>query len=656
MAYDLDRLSSYVRFYLTVKTQLGAAWENIERAHGAVKEALDPFAAPLSPVEAPALADALGAAPSFRDRFGELWSPVDPDKLADLTDVYEIAGRFSFQGEDNKNLQKVQALVSSARNEIVAQRGRIADLQRLPDLGRASAGRLAAQEAARAARERAEKEAAFGPLAEAVSARARQTIDATRAVPIPDLLSADAAADEYKRYAVKVDQVYQTCLPFLRKAIANLYGFVGCEPTASWPDALPIERDLPAELYTVPPADSPDLTQARSSLRALGEEEIQLGRAKDEVANAAARLEGEMAAAAVKDREIELEIASATAIVDYVTAAEQAEAARRALPALDQAKALRVESAGRVWQRQRTIEASIKLLEDDLGARAADTAAVEEQLAAERKDEPVLFGKDEWRRRVAAFEGDLEARVAAAAQQKGQLNQLKIELSSVSVEVQTEQAQGGLLDRQIEGTRARLGVLEKTIREMGAALGSSRPARPTSPAEAQEALAMLQQGRLDLASRVERVKAEMRRQKEEAVRVLNRLKQIGVERQQMTAMLQNAEVAATQGREAALKQLAAQRRAAVERHVSEVLGALEKSLTLVGQAFVDPAREAMLKSSEPRPEVSAGVLDHAGKVGPVVEKILREVEPALLAQDATLGQIQREFCDVAASACKTAWG
>ncbi len=71
-------------------------------------------------------------------------------------------------------------------------------------------------------------------------------------MPIPDLASADTAAEEYKRYAIKVDQVYQTCVPFLRKAISGLYAFVGCEPTATWPDALPLERALPAELCSVP--------------------------------------------------------------------------------------------------------------------------------------------------------------------------------------------------------------------------------------------------------------------------------------------------------------------------------------------------------------------------------------------------------------------
>ena len=121
--------------------------------------------------------------------------------------------------------------------------------------------------------------------------------------------------------------------------------------------------------------------------------------------------------------------------------------------------------------------------------------------------------------------------------------------------------------------------------------------------------------------RLDRLKAEVRRQKDEGLRILARLKQIGVERQHMEAMLQSTQVAATQGREAALKQLAAQRRAAVERHVSEVLGTLEKSLSLVGPVFIDPAREAMLKGCEPRAEVSAGVLENAEKVAPIVDKL-----------------------------------
>jgi hypothetical protein len=43
-------------------------------------------------------------------------------------------------------------------------------------------------------------------------------------------------------------------------------------------------------------------------------------------------------------------------------------------------------------------------------------------------------------------------------------------------------------------------------------------------------------------------------------------------------------------------------------------------------------------------------------VAPVVEKLSMEQGAQLLAEDAALGQIQREFCDVAREACRVAWG
>jgi hypothetical protein len=121
-------------------------------------------------------------------------------------------------------------------------------------------------------------------------------------------------------------------------------------------------------------------------------------------------------------------------------------------------------------------------------------------------------------------------------------------------------------------------------------------------------------------------------------------------------MVQSASTAATMGREAALRQLAQQRRSTVEQHVGEVLGALEKSLASVGTVFIDPAREAMMKSTEPSHVVSDSVRDHAERVGPIVEKLARELEPELAIQDAALGQIQKEFCDRAPDACRAAWG
>lgn len=655
MAYDLAPLLSYVRFYVTVATQLAAACEGLARAHNDAKAALEPFTQPLAPMSSPLLAAAAGKAASFEEALAALWKPEDVEGLSGLCDVYEVAGRFSFQGEENANLKRVQALVATARNEIAGQRARLADLLRLPEAARACSARLSAEEAARADAERAQKTAALGPLIEQVYVRARQTHDATKAVPFPDLTSAETAADEYRKYVAKVDQVYQTCLPFLRRSIVALYAFVGAEPPASWPDALPLVKEMPAELVTVPPVDSKELTQAKSSLLSLGEEEILLGRTREEIATTLARLEGEMAAALMRDNEIEAEVKIATAIVDMVTAQEQAEAAKRSLVELEAQKAQRVKAAGDVWQRHQTIEAAIRVLEEELAARSQEMAKVEEQRAALAGDEPVLFGKDEWRAKVAAIGAQADQLRGVQSQRLGTLNQLKIDMSSVSVEVQTEQAQGALVDRQLADTKGRLESLTAQIRSIGAELGASRPARAVPLADAEEALGMLQRGRIENMQRIDKIKAETRRQKEETVRVLSRLKQVGVERQQFQSMLQNAQVAVTQGREEALRQLAIQRRSAVERHVGEVLMTLEKSLLSVETVFVDPARELLMKATEPKREVPAAVLEHGEKAAPVVEKLSRELDPALLALDASLGQIQREFCDVAADACRAAW-
>lgn len=656
MAYDLGPLSSYVRFYVTVATQLAAACEGLTRAHAEASATLEPFKAPFAPLKSPVLEAIFGEPPAFEAALSDLWKPDDAEGLTGIADVYEVVGRFSFQGEDNTNLRRVQALVASARNEIAGQRGRLIDLARLPEAARSCAARLNAEETARAGAERAEKTAAFGPLVEQVHARARMTLDATRGVAFPDLSNAETAADEYRKYAAKVDQVYQTCLPYLRKAISNLYSFVAAEPQATWPDALPLVREMPVELVTVPPIDSKELTQARASLQALGEEEIQLARVRDEIASNLARLEGEMAAGLMRDNEIEKEIGTATAIIDFVTATEGAEAAKAAITSLEHQKAQRVQTAGEIWQRHQATEAAIRVLEEELRNRSQEMAQLEEQRAAAQGDEPVLFGKDEWRAKVAGLASQLEGLRSAYNQRLGTLNQLKIDMSSVSVEVQTEQAQGALIDRQLADTKNRLDVLTAQIRALGTDLGASRPARAVPIADAQQALGTLQQGRLENAQRIDKIKAETRRQKEENVRVLTRMKQAGIERQQFHGMLQNAQIAVTQGREEALRQLAIQRRSAVERHVLEVLSTLEKSLSSVDAVFIEPAREAMVRATEPKREAPTAVLEHAEKVTPVVEKLARELDPALLAHDASLGQIQREFCDVAADACKAAWG
>ena len=105
MAYDLERLASYVRFYLTVVNQLTAAWENLGRLHATAKEALSPFGPPLEPLQSPVLADALGRGPERPEALAELFRPDDEEDLSGLNDIYEVVGRFSGPGNSPAALE-----------------------------------------------------------------------------------------------------------------------------------------------------------------------------------------------------------------------------------------------------------------------------------------------------------------------------------------------------------------------------------------------------------------------------------------------------------------------------------------------------------------------------------------------------------------------
>lgn len=656
MPYDLVPLGSYVRFYLTIVTQLETVWQAIERAHGSVKGGLQPFSQPLASIESPALNAALGDAPNPPVPLEDLWKPRDEQGLTGLTDLYEVVGRFTFQGDDNENLSRVQALVSTARNEIHALRTRLSDLEQLPTAAQSAATKLALDETRSAEASRRERAQAFDPLAQTLILRAKQTVEAVRAVPVPDLTDVDTAADEYRKYATKVEQVYQTCLPFLRKALTSLYAFVEATAPPSWPDTLPLVHELPPEFLFVPPADSPQLQQARAGVNALDEEEIQLNRMKDEIASGIARIEGELAAIKTKDAEVRAEMTGALVLTEYATTHEQLSAARLALAGYEQQRSSRMALHGEIRQRQEQVQQAISALQDELKNRAAEIAVLEQDLGQLKQREPVLFGKDEWRGRVSGAENDIELARTSYTQRIGVMNQLKIDLSALGVQLQTEQSQSELVERWISDTKAKQAALEKQGRELEAKLGSARPARPLSSAESQELLAVHQRRRDELQERIDRLQADMRRRQDDAQQVLARFKQIELERQRVQGMVDSAQVQATQGRAAALRQLAGQRRSVVDKHLLDVLGGLEKSVAAVEAVFIEPAREVMERAATPTTLPSSTVREHAEKLVPIVTALARELDPELLAQDAMLGQIQREFCDVALDACKKAWG
>ena len=94
---------------------------------------------PLAPVGAACLAAAAEPAPAPPELVGDLLKPEDADALSGINDVYEVVGRFSFQGHDDENLRRVQAIVAGARNEVAGQRARLAELARVPEIARGRA-------------------------------------------------------------------------------------------------------------------------------------------------------------------------------------------------------------------------------------------------------------------------------------------------------------------------------------------------------------------------------------------------------------------------------------------------------------------------------------------------------------------------------------
>lgn len=655
MGYDQTALSSYVRFYVTVVTQLQSVWSVVERSHATMKTSLTPFAEPFKSLDNAALKDALGAPPKTPPSLPTLWKPVDPLHLTGLNDMYEVAGRFTFQGDDNENLARVQELVAAARNEIHGLRARLTDLKRLPEAAMATAARQASEESRLAEQRRTQRANDFGPLAQTLQKTSKQTIEAVRAVPPPDLNDIEAAADEYRKYAQKLDSVYQTCLPYLRKGVQGLFQFVGAEAPSSWPDSLPLVRELPPELLAVPPSDSPELQRSRGSLQSLDEEELQLGRARDDLSAGITRIEGEIAAFQARDAELKGDLGGASALAEYAATNEQLQQLVQAIVSYEQQKLARQQALSEIWQRHQQIQQAITALEDELRNRAAEIQTFEQELETLRQGEPRLFGKDHWRSQVSGLEGDVDAARAAYTQRVQEMNKLKIDHSAMSVQVQTEQANSALIDRWIDDGKKKREAMEKQVREMASKLGTLKPGQAPSAVQGQERLNGLQLARAELQERVDRLRAEIRRRQEEQQQISARIKQIETERQRVKGMVDSAQIAATQGREAALKQLAAQRRSAVDRHINDVLSNLEKSLASVDAVFIDPAREAMLRVDEPTEQISLKVREGGEKVAPVVEALTGELEPELLAQDAMLGQIQREFCDVAPEACRQAW-
>jgi hypothetical protein len=110
-----DPRHAYVRFYLAAVDDLDRVIAALAGTHGAARDAVRAYEDVLRDVPG-----AGSLAPAAVLSTSALWRPRDPAQLASLTDVYEVVGRFSFQGDDDANLRAMTALVASLRAEVTA--------------------------------------------------------------------------------------------------------------------------------------------------------------------------------------------------------------------------------------------------------------------------------------------------------------------------------------------------------------------------------------------------------------------------------------------------------------------------------------------------------------------------------------------------------
>jgi hypothetical protein len=656
MVFDISSLTTYVRFYLTVVTQLQSAWDAIGATHLAIRESLDPFGPALEPVNSQVLRIALSPAPASPLLLKELWKPKDEKNLSGLTDVYEVVGRFSFQGVDDENIGRVQLLVSEARTHMHEQRQRLLELEKLPEVARTTAARLLQKEQQDYQQRRQAKIQEFNAFANTLHQRANQTLEAVRTVALPDVGDMQLAGEEYRKYVSKVNQFYGTCLPFLQKALASLYEYVHCEVPSSWPETLPLVSEIPEELLSLPKEDAPEFDKAKAVLEALDEEQDSLRRQRDEISVSVSRIESEIQALASEKDSINGLLSTLSKLVEYAGKIEEYNETRQAIGSLEQQKAQRLATLGEIREAHRVAEAALAREGNEITVLQSAAEELRQRLEEEQKKEPLLFGKDDWRDRKAELERELEMRLHIISQKNNLRNQLRVDLSSLSVKLQTEQSQCDLIDRWLNDSTSKRNILQQEIDQFGKQLGSAKPAMPPSQEEAKAAYEEQVKRKRELEERETRFQTELRRLKEDANRNMARTKAASLERERAQGLLHNAQIMATQGRSEASRQLAMQRSRAVEQHVHDILGGLEKSIQNIDMVFIEPAREILLKDDTSSPSLAALVKENADKIAPIIEQLRNEISAELMAKEAMLSQIQREFCDAASVACRSAWG
>lgn len=656
MAYDIAPLKSYVRFYLAIVSQLERVWQSLVAIETAVRDELGPFAADLAPVGSGAITTLTDPVRPVPDVLASLWRPEDDAELDGLTDVYEVVGRFSFQGNEDGNLARIESLVDAGDAAAREDGEALAALEPLGELAKKAAAALREAEVKRAVLDRMDREAKLEPLVETILLRAKQTMEALLAVPLPALEDPNTAADDYKKLRAKFQHVYQTCLPFLKNAIDKLWSFVNAPVPQSFPEELPLVGELPPELLTLTGVGSEEVEKAERTLAALAEETIQLKKGKEELAAKLVKLDADLVATTAKRDESQGDADFAHTLLDWARTAEQLEQHKKRAAETSAELEARVAATSKHEHDAVARSTSIEEGEKALKERIAGAEVLAKELEELKKKEPLLFGKDEWRARVAEQQTRVDVENLEVANLTQAHAQGRVELSAAMVRVHTAQAEQAIAERSLADLRNRIIEGEKAWRALGEKLGSKKPTRPVPPDEVEEIALAVEKQMAAIDGKIEELRGEQRKLKDLGVKMLSRERQIEVERQNAQARVEGARVAHAEGIDAAHRRLATERKGAVEDHVREVLGALSKSLGQVGTVFVDPARERLKELTEPDHTIAEKVESAGKRVAPVVERLLAERVPEIGSVKELLGRIRVEFCEAAPAACRSAWG
>ncbi len=645
-----DPRHAYVRFYLAAVDDLDRVIAALAGTHAAARDAVRDYEDVLRDVPG-----AGSLAPAAVLSTSALWRPRDPAQLASLTDVYEVVGRFSFQGDDDANLRAMSALVASLRAEVDRQRASFGEMARVPALAHEHATALEEKELASSRTQQARLLEQFEPAAAQLREIAAKLLAAIRAEKKPDLARLDSAEANYQDYVMRVRGLYAKALPYLREKFAELCKLAGADTPQSWPDTLPFAPTLPPDLVTAPAPETPALAQARQAAEAWSAQEAAIARAQDELGVQLRRSDGELAALAQREAEALKEINTAKVVVRWATKFDELDHLRGEAAAVRSEGNAHMQSLASFAEDLQRKAAEIVALQSDANAYAQAIAAKEEVLREHAKKEPAFLGKDEWRAKLELHNDELDGMRNSLLQRQQGIAAAQKETARLGEMRGGKENAIKALTRHLDELRTQESTVSQEVARIEQELGASRPARRVTVPQAEEVLGAIQSARNEARARVERVGAEMRRIREDTDRAAVQLKQLQAERERQQGALVAAQKQSTTAYDDALRTLATRRAAAFESHAHQVLSGLEDSLTQVDRVFVDPARRALLVRAGVMSGAPGQLRDRAAAFGQSVAAAAQQAEAVYAAQRATLDTVEREFLLRAPEACRAAW-